>query len=425
MHNPGAQQALARQTYQLPPNSLLGVISATRPIPGGQSITHYKGAMAFPANNAGAVGYKEWRRLVKDQVVARNFTPLANFAIGECQQIVAGMRRLRPACDQLATESAANNVARMREANEAIVQLVKDSRSKLTTTMNKQLQVVAKGQPAPALGQPGVPTTQVIVPSLVLPLGTPIQWGLAMADPNPAPVPQNALPAINPRQAQGQVIPGAVLAQAQVVARVVPGQPQPQAQGQVVPIVPAPRQVTPGVVPGQPQPQAEGQVVPVVPAPGQVAPGVVPGQPQPQVQGQVVPTLPAPGQVAPGDVPGQPQPQGQGQVVPVVPAPGQVAPGVVPGQPQPRAQAQVVPIVPAPGEVGPGVVPGQPQPQAQGQVVPVVPAQAPLPPGVAPGQPQPPINQPQAQTQVAQAAHTMQGQGIPAPQNTPPVAGSP
>jgi len=81
--------------------------------------------MGFPANNAGAVVYKEWRRLLKDQVVASNFTPLANFAIGEFQQIVAGMRRLRPACDQLATDSAANKVARMREADEGIVQLLR------------------------------------------------------------------------------------------------------------------------------------------------------------------------------------------------------------------------------------------------------------------------------------------------------------
>jgi len=254
MHNPGAQQAPAGQTYQLPPNSLLGVISATRPNPGSQSITHYKGAMGFPANNAGAVMYKEWRRLVKDRLVARNFTPLANFAIGEFQQIVGGMRRLSPACDQLATKSAANNVARMREADEEIIQLVKDCMSKLTTTMNKQLQVVAKGQPAPALGQPGVPTAQAIVLPLLLPLGAPIQWGLATGAPNPAPVPQNALLAINQPQAQGQVIPGAVPAQAQVVPGVVPCQPQPQAQGQVVPVLPAQAQVAPGVAPGQPQP---------------------------------------------------------------------------------------------------------------------------------------------------------------------------
>jgi len=294
MHNPGALHAPAGQTYQLPPNSLLGVISATRPNPGGQSITHYKGAMDFPAHNAGAVVYKEWRRLVKDQLVARNLTPFANFAIGEFQQILAGMKRLRPACHQLATESAANNVARMWEADKAILQLVNDCMSKLTTTMNKQLQVGAKGQPAPAQGQPGLPTAQVIVPQLLLTLGAPIQWGLATADPNPAPVPQNALPAVNQPQAPRQVIPGAVPAQAQVVPGVAPGQPQPQAQGQVVPVVPVPGQVAPGVVPGQPQPQEQGQVVPIVPVPGQVTPGGVLGQPQPQAQGPVVPIVPVP-----------------------------------------------------------------------------------------------------------------------------------
>jgi len=131
--------------------------------------------MGSPANNGDAVVYKECWRLVKDQLVARNVRPLANFAIGEFQHIVAGMRRLGPACDQLVTESAANNVARMWQADEAFVQLVKGCRSKLTTTMKKQLQVVAKGQPLPALGQPGVTTRRVIVPLLLLPLGAPIQ----------------------------------------------------------------------------------------------------------------------------------------------------------------------------------------------------------------------------------------------------------
>jgi len=111
---------------------------------------------------------------VKDQQVARKFTKLANFTIREFQQMVAGMRRLRPGWDQLPPESGANNVARMREADEAIVQPVKDRMSKLTTSMNKPLAVVAMGQPAPALGQPGVPTAQVIVPLLLLPLGDPI-----------------------------------------------------------------------------------------------------------------------------------------------------------------------------------------------------------------------------------------------------------
>jgi len=66
-------------------------------------------------------------------------------------------------CDQLTTESSANNVARMQAAEEAILELVKNCMRKLTTTMNHHLQGVAKGQPAPALGQPEVPTTGVIV----------------------------------------------------------------------------------------------------------------------------------------------------------------------------------------------------------------------------------------------------------------------
>jgi len=43
--------------------------------------------------------------------------------------MVAGMSRLCLAWDQLATESAANNVARMREADEAILQRLKDCMS--------------------------------------------------------------------------------------------------------------------------------------------------------------------------------------------------------------------------------------------------------------------------------------------------------
>jgi len=70
---------------------------------------------------------------------SKGITPLANFAIREFQLISTGMWRLRPACNQLTTALAANNVALMREAHEAIVQLVKDWISKLTTTMNKQL----------------------------------------------------------------------------------------------------------------------------------------------------------------------------------------------------------------------------------------------------------------------------------------------
>ena len=260
------------------------MIIATRPNPGGQSITHDKGAIGLPANNAGVVVYKEWGGLVKDQLVARIFTLLADLAIGEFQQILAGMRRLRPVCDQLATESAANNVPRVLEADEGTVPLFKDSMSKLTTTMNKQLKVVPRGRPARTLGQQRVPTVQVIVLQVLLPLRAATQWGPARADPNPAPVHKNSFPAIHHPQAQRQVRPGAVPSQAPVVPGVVQGQPEPQVQGAVVPIIPAQGQLAPGVVPGQPQPQAPGEVVPVLLAQAQLAPGVAPGQPQPPIK---------------------------------------------------------------------------------------------------------------------------------------------
>jgi len=49
-----------------------------------------------------------------------------HFPDAEFQQIVEGMRRLKPACDELATASAANNIASMQEIDEAVLQLVKD-----------------------------------------------------------------------------------------------------------------------------------------------------------------------------------------------------------------------------------------------------------------------------------------------------------
>ena len=241
MQNPGMQQAPAGQTYQLPPNSLAGVISAARPNTGGFSITHFKRSVGHSLVNA-APQYTAWRNLVKDQLLARNFTPLANFPIADFQEIVAGMRRLLPACDRLATASAANNVHNMQQADEGIVQLVKDCIDKLITTMNRRAQKVANGQAVPPIGQPGVPPAQLNVSALLLPPGGPAQWGPAMADPNPAPFPQNALPPINQPQAQGQVVPGVVPAQAQ------PPINQPQAQPQAQPLV------DPGAVPAQAQP---------------------------------------------------------------------------------------------------------------------------------------------------------------------------
>ena len=170
------------------------------------------------------------------------------------------MRRLLPACDRLATASAANNVHNMQQSDEGIVQLVNNSIDKLITIMDRPAQKVANGQSVSPIGQPGVPSAQLNVSALLLLPGAPAQWGPATADPNPAPVPQNALPPINQPQGQGQgqpqgqVNPGVVEAQPPVDPGAVPAQPQPlinqpqgQAQGQ------AQEQVDPGVVQAQPQ----------------------------------------------------------------------------------------------------------------------------------------------------------------------------
>jgi len=49
-----------------------------------------------------------------------------HFPDAEFQQIVAGMRRLKHACDELATASAANNIPTMQEIDVAVRELVTD-----------------------------------------------------------------------------------------------------------------------------------------------------------------------------------------------------------------------------------------------------------------------------------------------------------
>jgi len=60
-------------------------------------------------------------------MLARRYqTELHQFPDAEFLQIVAGFRQLRPACDELATASAANDIPGMQEVDVAVVQLVKD-----------------------------------------------------------------------------------------------------------------------------------------------------------------------------------------------------------------------------------------------------------------------------------------------------------
>ena len=100
---------------------------------------------------------------VKDQMLARGYiSDNAHFPGTEFQQIVAGMRRLKPACDEVATASAANNMASIQAIDEAVLQLVKDCGKKLTRTIRTNNNVPPSG--------PGVPPAQVIVNPILLPL---------------------------------------------------------------------------------------------------------------------------------------------------------------------------------------------------------------------------------------------------------------
>ena len=109
-----------------------------------------------------------------------------HFPDAEFLQIVAGMRRLKSACDELATASAANIMATMQEIAEAVLQLVKDCGKKLTKTIETNNYVPPPG--------PGVHPAQVILKPILLPLNAPphCQWSSATAVPNAGPVVQNA-----------------------------------------------------------------------------------------------------------------------------------------------------------------------------------------------------------------------------------------
>ena len=169
MQNPGAQQAPPGQTYQLPPNSLSGEISAKskNPEAGKRKINTYKAFIGITDDDAGKALYAHWRETVKDQTLARNYADIYQFPDAEFQQIVADMRRLLPVCDALATASAANNIRLMQEIDEGVVQLVKDCGKKLTSTLGKRV----RGAPQP--GNPGVLPAQVIVRGTILPPGAP------------------------------------------------------------------------------------------------------------------------------------------------------------------------------------------------------------------------------------------------------------
>jgi len=199
----GAQRAPpAGQTNHLPPFAHVGEFSHRRP--DRRNVNDHLLTMGVPHHpkNKPPPKYVCWRDAGKDQMLARGYiSDNAHFPDAEFQQIVAGMRRLKPACDELATASAANNMASMQAMDKAVLHLVKDCGKKLTKTIRTN-----NDMPRPG---PGVPPAQVIVNPILLPLNTlpQCQWSIATAVPNTGPVGQNAQQANAPGPAQNLPAP--------------------------------------------------------------------------------------------------------------------------------------------------------------------------------------------------------------------------
>jgi len=163
----GPQQAAAGETYQLPANSLIGEICHQRKDRG--IISEHRLSMGIPAGNIADPLYGKVRDTVKNQMLPRGYLEdLHHFPDVEFPQIVTGMRQLRPACNELATRSAANDISIMQEVDEAVIQLIKDCDKKLTYTIKrpkKRFPLV-----------PGVPPGLVRVPDILLPANTACNW---------------------------------------------------------------------------------------------------------------------------------------------------------------------------------------------------------------------------------------------------------
>jgi len=188
----------AGQRYHLPPFTLIGEYSHRRS--DRESISTPKLAMGIPNHprNKHPPEYICLLDAVKGQMLARGYiSENWHFPDAEFQQIVEGMRRLNPACDELATLLAANNMASKQEIDEAVLQLVNTCGKKLANTIRTNNHVPPPG--------PGVSPTQVIVRLILLPLNVPpqCQWTIATGVvPNAGPVGPNAPLANAPGPAQ-------------------------------------------------------------------------------------------------------------------------------------------------------------------------------------------------------------------------------
>ena len=80
--------------------------------PSGRSTTDHKLNMGFLMDNPRKAEYNVWQNIVKDLIIARNFVPGATpmtYPDADIEPVPAGIRRLRPACDQHTISCAANN----------------------------------------------------------------------------------------------------------------------------------------------------------------------------------------------------------------------------------------------------------------------------------------------------------------------------
>jgi len=192
------------QTAQLPPSSRQGAISMHRTNPGGRAISDHKLHMNLTQVQAQKKMYTEWRNSAKDQMMVRGFAPAGrmakSFPDADFLPICTGMRTLRPACDLIVPAVTANDMHRLEDIKEAVVEQVKASCRKLNDTNNKGKMV---------LPNPAIPSGQVVVGTLLLQPGAPNQWGAATTIGNPGELPPNAPPARVPAGGQlGQAPPG-------------------------------------------------------------------------------------------------------------------------------------------------------------------------------------------------------------------------
>jgi len=140
-----------------------------------------------------------WPDAVKNQMLVNgHLTGLHHFLEVEFLQILANVRRLRPAWDELSTALATNNIPRMLHVDETVIQLVNDWGKKLPKTIkrpNKLFQQV-----------PGIPPAHVRVLNMVLlpsaPTRSTLVLGIAMQ--NASTRGSNAPPANTPRPVQIQ-----------------------------------------------------------------------------------------------------------------------------------------------------------------------------------------------------------------------------